>query len=788
VARYFALTRMSDSFVTSLRAKIAAGLATALLVLVVGGASYYAVRRSTRAASQVSHTDSVLIERERLLSALKDAETSARGYVLTGDTTFLDPFKEADPKMMTSLQRMRALTADNKLQQMRLDTLESVAGDAIRLSSQLVQYRRKGQFETARALIATGQSKMVMEHASAILGEMERDERTILARRIRVQGESTSVALSVIGIGSVIAFLLSLLVNRGIRTDVIAQEDQRELIERQAKQLKRQATELQRQLRESRALAEQLTATNDHLEAASVATGEARARAEQALRHASEAEREQARLAKQNAALLESTEQGFYGLDREGHCTFINRAAAFLLGYEPSELIGKQMHETVHSRHADGSFYPLLECPIYIAQQTGQAARIAHEVMWAKDGRAVPVEYSTSPLIEDGELRGSVVAFSDISERLEAERALRQSEQRKDTVLRSTLDSIIAMDADDRITEFNRAAEETFGYKREDVIGKALEETIIPERYREAHRSGLSRYLATGEARVIGTRLELPAMRSDGSEFLAEVSITSAYIEGVPTFTGVVRDITEWKKGEIEREQLIKALARSNEELDQFAYVASHDLKAPLRGIANLSQWVEEDLGGRLVGEGKSHMELLRGRVNRMEALIDGILQYSRAGRMRTKPEKVDIAVLVDDVIELIAPPRNAVLDVMPGMPTIETERVPLQQVFINLIGNAIKHAGAEAPRIEVTWADKGTFLQFAVTDNGQGIAPKYHDRIFAIFQTLEARDKVEGTGIGLSVVKKIVESHGGRVWVESDLGKGATFRFLWPKEPKTAE
>ena len=779
---------MNDSFVSSLRAKIAAGLVTALLVLLVGGASYYAVTRSTRAAALVSRTDSVLIEREMLLSALKDAETGARGYVLTGDTAFLEPFNTAEAKVAKSLQGLRALTADNPRQQERLDTLESFGREAIKLHSQIVRFRRTGGYETARALIATGQSKWVMDRSASILGLMEREERSLLRSRTAAQRESRVVALTVIAVGSAIAFLLSLLINRGIRRDVIAQEDQKALIEKQARQLKKQAAELERQLKESRTLASQLSMTNDNLQAASFATSEARARAEEALRHASEAEREQARLAKQNAALLESTDQGFYGMDKGGHCTFINPAGARLLGYEPAELIGRQMHEAVHYKHADGSPYPLAECPIYNALKTGSQARVADEVMWAKDGRPIPVEYSTSPLMEEGDLRGSVVAFTDISERIESERALRENEQRKDAVLRSTLDSIIAMDAEDRITEFNRAAEEAFGYTREEVIGKPLEEIIIPSRYREAHRKGLKRYLETGEARVIGKRLELPALRRDGTEFLAELSITVAHIEGVPTFTGVVRDITELKKAELEKEQLIQALAKSNEELDQFAYVASHDLKAPLRGIANLSQWMEEDLGGSLAGEGKAHMELLRGRVNRMEALIDGILQYSRAGRMRVKPETVDINALVHDVIELIAPPERVRINVMDGMPTIETERVPLQQVFINLIGNAIKHAGADTPTIDVTWADKGAFLQFSVHDNGRGIAPQYHDRIFAIFQTLEARDKIEGTGIGLSVVKKIVEAQKGRVWVESDVGKGATFRFLWPKEPKIGE
>jgi light-regulated signal transduction histidine kinase (bacteriophytochrome) len=244
----------------------------------------------------------------------------------------------------------------------------------------------------------------------------------------------------------------------------------------------------------------------------------------------------------------------------------------------------------------------------------------------------------------------------------------------------------------------------------------------------------------------------------------------------------VLRDITQRKEQEAEREQLIKALARSNQELDQFAYVASHDLKAPLRGIANLSQWIEEDLGDTLKQENKDQMELLRGRVHRMEALIDGILQYSRAGRVKAKPEPVETGVLVHEVIELMAAPKSIKIEIAPDMPSVRTERIPLQQVFMNLLGNALKHAGTSEPKVEIAWEDAGPFYEFSVTDNGPGIAPQYHERIFGIFQTLEARDKVEGTGIGLSVVQKIVEAKGGRVWVESDVGKGARFRFLWPK------
>jgi len=481
-------------------------------------------------------------------------------------------------------------------------------------------------------------------------------------------------------------------------------------------------------------------------------------------------------------ALLESTEAGFYGMDKAGNCTFINRAGAKMLGYSVNELIGVQLHDAVHANRPDGSPYPVDECPIHRASQVGRSAAAEDEVFWRKDGTPLAVEYSTSAIIEDGEHRGAVVAFADITQRLRAQRLVAESEEKKSAVLRSTLDSIITMDREGCVTEFNPAAERTFGYMREEAVGRLLADLIVPERFRDAHRTGLARYVATGEAQVIGQRLELPALRKDGSEFLSELTITRSDFEGEPMFTGVLRDITSRKQQEVEREKLIKALARSNQELDQFAYVASHDLKAPLRGIANLSQWIEEDLGDTLGDENRKQMELLRGRVHRMEALIDGILQYSRAGRVKAKPEDIDTGSLVNEVIELIAPPDPVEISVADGMPNVLAEKIPLQQVFMNLLGNAIKHTATDNPRIAVDWSDAGPFYEFTVRDNGQGIAPQYHERIFGIFQTLEARDKVEGTGIGLSVVQKIVDSKGGKVWVESETGKGATFRFLWPK------
>jgi two-component system sensor kinase FixL len=737
---------MTDRLILPLRSKIAAGFLTAILVLIVGTISWWAVLRATRSSEEVSHTSQVLLEQQKLLGGLADAETSARGYALTGDSTFLPPFEAARLAVPASIARLRQLTTDHADMANRLDTLESVAREQVNLNAQIIRFRDSVGFELASDMIKTGQGRMVMDHARRLSASMEAEENAILQSRAARQRRDQRIASLVILVGTVLAFVLSLLINRAIRSDVIERERQREMIEKQTKELQKNSASLAK-----------------------------------ALEKTQEAEREQSRLARQMSALLESTEAGFYGMDANGLCTFINRAGARMLGFEVEELIGRELHAAVHHHHRDGRPYPLSDCPIYRAARKGVVAAADNEVFWRKDGTPVNVEYSTSPILEGSDLRGAVVAFADVTERLAAQRALAESEERKAAVLRSTLDSIISMDANGLVTEFNPAAEATFQFTRKEAVGKPLADLIVPERFREAHKAGLRRYVETGEEHVIGQRLELPAIRKDGSEFLSELTITRTDSAGTATFTGVLRDITERKKSDAEREQLIKALARSNQELDQFAYVASHDLKAPLRGIANLSQWIEEDLGDSLAGENKEQMELLRGRVHRMEALIDGILQYSRAGRVKAKPEEIDTGTLVREVIELIAPPATARIQIPDPMPTIRSEKVPLQQVFMNLIGNAIKHAG-EAPVVEIRASDAGPFVEFMVRDNGPGIAPQYHDRIFGIFQTLEARDKVEGTGIGLSVVQKIVEAKGGKVWVESEPGKGARFKFLWPR------
>ncbi|MCP4040686.1 MAG: hypothetical protein GY731_01865 [Gammaproteobacteria bacterium] len=218
-------------------------------------------------------------------------------------------------------------------------------------------------------------------------------------------------------------------------------------------------------------------------------------------------------------------------------------------------------------------------------------------------------------------------------------------------------------------------------------------------------------------------------------------------------------------------------------ELEQFAYVISHDLKAPLRGISNLVSWLEEDLGDRLTTDTREQMDLIHDRLKWMHALIEGLLEYSRVGRVEGTLENVDTCELLTEVIDSLSPPAGMVIKPWTGMPTLSTDRIRLSQVFANLIGNAIKHHDRQDGQIRIGVSDGEGFYEFSVTDDGPGIAMQHQQKIFMMFQTLKPKDQGINTGVGLALVKKIVEERGGAVILESSLGYGSTFRFTWPKK-----
>lgn len=237
------------------------------------------------------------------------------------------------------------------------------------------------------------------------------------------------------------------------------------------------------------------------------------------------------------------------------------------------------------------------------------------------------------------------------------------------------------------------------------------------------------------------------------------------------------------KHRELSLEEKTAELQKSNEELDNFAYVASHDLKSPLRAIDNLSLWIEDDCKELLPSASLKHLDKLRQRVRRMENLLSDLLHYSRVGRVETDIESVDVKALLIDTIELIDHPENFIFKLPEEMPKIDTQVSPLQQVFMNLMTNAVKYNDKEQGCVTVECKEvEGEMIEFSIADNGPGIEPRYHQRIFQMFQTLQSRDVIESSGMGLAIIKKVLESLGGGISVESDLDRGALFRFTWPK------
>ncbi len=231
-----------------------------------------------------------------------------------------------------------------------------------------------------------------------------------------------------------------------------------------------------------------------------------------------------------------------------------------------------------------------------------------------------------------------------------------------------------------------------------------------------------------------------------------------------------------------ERQEIQAELEERNRELDNFVYIVSHDLKAPLRGISNLSQWIEDDLEGSLTPETQEQMTLLRSRVNRMAATIDGLLDYARIGRTTETIELVSVSELLAETIDSLAPPPSFKLVISPPLPTFKTNRLLLSQVFANLISNSIKHHDRSDGKIYISSEECGDSYRFIVADDGPGIDSDHHDKIFTIFQAVKPKENSDSTGIGLSIVKKIVETSGGTIQLESSIGKGATFSFTWPK------
>ena len=366
---------------------------------------------------------------------------------------------------------------------------------------------------------------------------------------------------------------------------------------------------------------------------------------------------------------------------------------------------------------------------------------------------------------------------------IKAMEKLKKNEEKFRNLLESAPDAIVIVNKEGVIQLVNAQTEKIFGYKKEELLGQKVE-ILIPQRFVANHSHHRTDFFASPKARNMGAGLELFGKKKDGKELPVEISLSPLETEEGILVSAAIRDVTDRKKAEENLRILNEQLVRSNSELEQFAYVASHDLQEPLRMVSSFLQLLEKKYKPKLDETAAQYIHFAVDGADRMKVLIKDLLAFSRVGSTKQELELVDIAKVVEDtksVLRMAIEEKGAIIRSGP-LPALNADSLMISQIFQNLVGNAIKYTGTEKPVVEIGYSETDNHWLFSVKDNGIGIAPKYFDKIFVVFQRLHTKSSYSGTGIGLAICKKIAEKHGGKIWVESSEGKGSTFYFTISK------
>jgi PAS domain S-box-containing protein len=469
---------------------------------------------------------------------------------------------------------------------------------------------------------------------------------------------------------------------------------------------------------------------------------------------------------------LECSFDAFMVVDHAGRIVLANGKAAALFGYAPAELPG-------------------LCADLLLPASARERMRRFRAGLFARaDAGTESDQIGVEALRKSGEL-----FFADLQLRVfpSAEGPLvmncirdaavgRPEDHRFEALLEAAPDAMVVADDRGMIVLVNTEAERLFGRSRSALIGEPVE-SLVPPRYRAAHIAHRAAFGADPAVRPMGGGRNLFALRSDGTEVPVEISLSPLRTPEGLLVINALRDATDHVATATRLAVHARELARSNTELDLFVHTASHDLKSPLRGINQLVTWLDQDLADDLKPETRERLRLIRTRIERMDALIADLLEYAQVGRLEDDMIFVDTPALIDQIFALLAPDKPVELHVGSGLPLFVTLRTPLEIALRNLLSNAIKHHDKARGRIAVDAAPCDDGYEFSVADDGPGIDPKFHERIFGMFQTLRPRDEMEGSGIGLALFKKAVVSVGGSIRLESVPGRGSTFRFTWPSE-----
>ncbi len=457
--------------------------------------------------------------------------------------------------------------------------------------------------------------------------------------------------------------------------------------------------------------------------------------------------------------------------DQNRRITMVNRNTEILFGYSRVELIGQQLELLVPERFRAG--HPGHVASFFASPKARSMGAGRDLFGLRKDGVEVPIEIGLNP-IETPTGLFTLASIIDITERKNAEERFR-------LVVEAAPNAMLMSDQNRRITMVNRNTEILFGYSRVELIGQQLE-LLVPERFRAGHPGHVASFFASPKARSMGAGRDLFGLRKDGVEVPIEIGLNPIETPtGLFTLASII-DITERKHSEDELRRSNIELEHMNNELDAFVHTASHDLRAPLNGVSKVAQWILSD-DTTLNPESRERLQIIAGRIQRMKRLLDDIRDYARAGRStEVAGESLSAAALVADVAATSNVPMGFRIQPDSSLDAVQVSRVPLEQVFHNLISNAIKHHDRQIGIVTVAVHARNSWLRFSVIDDGPGIPVEYREVVFEMFRTLKPRDEVEGSGMGLALVRKIVEGMGGNCGVETAPGRGAHFWFDWPK------
>jgi PAS domain S-box-containing protein len=490
-----------------------------------------------------------------------------------------------------------------------------------------------------------------------------------------------------------------------------------------------------------------------------------------------EAEKHLARMEGRYRGLLEAAPDAMVVVNTGGEIVLLNVQAEKQFGYSRDELIGQQVKNIIPEGFAERLIADdLRSAEDALAQQIGTGIELT---ALRKDGSEFPIEIMLSPL-ESAEGILVTAAIRDISVRKASERHLARMEGRYRGLLEAAPDAMVVVNPTGEIVLLNAQAESQFGYSRDELIGQKVT-NIIPEGFAERLVADALRSDEDALAQQIGTGIELTALRKNGTEFPIELMLSPLEsAEGI-LVTAAIRDITARRLAEAHLLEKVDELNRSNVELGQFAYIASHDLQEPLRMVASYTQLLARRYRGKLDSDADEFIAFAVDGAARMQRLIQDLLAYSRVG---TKGQELIDTSSEEALGQALINLRGSIeasgaLVTHDPLPAVLADEMQLIQLFQNLVGNAIKYQSSGVPLVHVSAAKNGgAKWTFKIKDNGLGIDPQYFERIFGMFQRLHKREEFAGTGIGLAICKKIVERHGGNISVESEPGHGSTFSF----------